>query len=176
VGRKKAPLINGTLMMLINANQLSRSLAIVLVACSTTVLIDCSTIHHAQTQQDMRYDAMMLLAAASFIPGARGYCATYVGPDPDFITAVSGWHERNEEFMTTVAGVIAKTGGLSATERDSLDRSAREVIKNKIEAESNKTAYCFHMRSAINSGQLDLDRQEDTRAALARIIGRNSDI
>jgi hypothetical protein len=162
--------------MPINANQLSRSLATVLVACFTTILVDCSAIRYAQTQQDMRYDAMMLLAAASFIPGARGYCATYVAPDPDFITAVSGWQERNEEFMTTVADVIAKTGGLSTTERDSLDRFAREIIKNKIEAESNKAAYCSHIKNAINSGHLDLDRQEDTRAALARIMGRDSDI
>jgi hypothetical protein len=61
---------------------------------------------------------------------------------------------------------------LSTTERNSLDRSAREIIKNKIEYESNKTAYCSHIKAAINSGHLDLDKQEDTRAALAIITGR----
>ncbi|NJM30774.1 MAG: hypothetical protein HC855_12355 [Rhizobiales bacterium] len=65
---------------------------------------------------------------------------------------------------------LEASGGLSAIEKDSLDKAGFELVKQTIEKKQDKSSFCSDFVGIANSGQLDLDRMDDTKTPLARLM------
>ena len=72
--------------------------------------------------------------------------------------------------MKRIIHVIESEGGLSKAEKEIFDKMAFLMVKNKVEQAGDRKAYCSDAVNVINSGQLDLDKMEETKAPLARVM------
>ncbi len=72
--------------------------------------------------------------------------------------------------MKRIIHVIESEGGLSKAEKEIFDKMAFLMVKNEVEQAGDGKAYCSDAVNVINSGQLDLDKMEETKASLARVM------
>jgi hypothetical protein len=117
-----------------------------------------------------RGDALLLMWASSEIVGTVGYCEKYVEKNPQLLEAAKAWNDRHRLQLEHVVEVLKSSGSLTRKEKDDFDRAAGAKIKDKVEAQKDRVAYCRGLDDSIAAGQLDLKRRRDTAEALTRIM------
>lgn len=119
--------------------------------------------------QSIRDDAMLLMGAATWVPGVAAYCHKYVEANPGILDAANAWNRRHDSDLRKVVATIKAVGGLSQEEKEQIDRLAMQALKSEIESQDDKNGYCSQIEAALIQGILDLDRRDDTAPALERI-------
>ena len=138
-----------------------------------TIFGDCNDINdkNADHQWKLKEDAVSLLIPGTFVPGIAAYCARHVGRDEDLIAAATLWNERHKIFLQQVIHVIQTEGGLTDREKSAIDKLAFVMVEREVGGSGDTASYCRGATEIINSGQLDLDKMEQTRATLGRVMG-----
>ena len=96
-----------------------------------------------------------------------------IAKNPRLIEAAEQWNKRHWQFMERVVDIVERSGGLSAGEKDVIDRAGFALVEEEVESTSDKSVYCRELVEVIDNGTLDLTRREDTAAALKRIMEPN---
>ena len=125
----------------------------------------------AADRQTVRDDAMLLLGAAAWVPSVAAYCDKYVAKNPEIIEAAISWNKRHRPQLDRIILAVDRSGGLTKEEKQIINRVAFAALRNEVEGQGDKIAYCQDISSAIAGGTLDLDRRDDTAAALRRVTG-----
>ena len=138
-----------------------------------TIFGDCNDINdkNADHQWRLKEDAVSLLIPGTFVPGIAAYCARHVGRDEDLIAAATLWNERHKIFLQQVIHVIQTEGGLTDREKSAIDKLAFVMVEREVGGSGDTASYCRGATEIINSGQFDLDKMEQTRATLGRVMG-----
>ena len=138
-----------------------------------TIFGDCNDINDQRTdhQWRLREDAISLLIPGVLVPGIVAYCAREFGEDNGLVAAAALWNERHEMYLQRVIHVLQAEGDLSDREKGAIDQLALVLVKKEVEGSGDSVSYCRDATETINSGQLDLDKNEHTRPALGRVMG-----
>jgi len=141
----------------------------------TSIFGECQNVGENKLQlppKTPRDDALSLIMTVLFVPGVAAYCNKNVEANSELLDAARQWNERNRKFHLAIVATLEASGGLSAIQKDTLDKAALELVKQKIEEEQDKSSFCSDLVGIANSGQLDLDKMDDTKAPLARLMGQ----
>jgi hypothetical protein len=138
-----------------------------------TIFGDCNEINEktADHPWKLKEDAVSLLIPGMLVPGIAAYCTQRVGRYEDLVAAAVLWNERHKIILQRVIHVIETEGGLTEREKSTIDKLAFVMVEREVTESGDSTSYCHDVTEAINSGQLDLDKMEHTKAVLGRVMG-----
>ncbi len=85
--------------------------------------------------------------------GYVGMCAKEHGHTPELMQAGEGFNNRNREKMMTLIQSLEDEGGLTADEKDAIDKYAYSKVSGDIR---NGHVSCDTVANRINSGEWDL--------------------
>jgi hypothetical protein len=128
----------------------------------------------ADDKQSLRDDAMRLMGAGVLVPGVAVYCNKFVEPNERLLTAAAHWSKRHEPLLRQIVRVFEWSGGMSAEDRDKLDRFAFKLVRQTVDGQEDKPGYCRHMASEIEAGNMDL-QNGSLADSVQRIMGADLD-
>lgn len=123
----------------------------------------------ANANGQTRDDAMLLMGAATWVPGLAAYCNKYVEPNKDLLAAAQSWNQRHNADLKKIVSVVKATGGLTKDEKRAIDQLTMRMLKQEVDSQSDKQAYCKQVETALTQRLLDLEQREDTAQAIKRV-------
>lgn len=125
-------------------------------------------VSYAAAAQELkpRDAALRVMGASINIPGSAAYCRSKGWLQDAELEPVVGWNKKHEGTMRKAIKVIEATGGMSASDREALDKIALRVVKAQIE-DGDPKENCRALISGLRANALDLAAVPELKDALA---------
>jgi hypothetical protein len=125
-------------------------------------------VSHAALGQELkpRDAALRVMGASVSVPGSVAYCRSKGWLRDVDLEPVVGWNKKHEGTMRKAIKVIEATGGMSASDREALDKVAFRVVKAQIE-DGDPKENCRALISGLRANALDLAVVPELKDALA---------
>ena len=115
-------------------------------------------------------DYLQVLAAAPWPLEILAYCYSEVNKDPALQDAARQWGDRNGGLFATLEDK-AKSVAIPPEIRQQADQVSRDAIRDLVDRQGDKPAYCDTLARVVDSGAYDIDQRADLREPLKRIFG-----
>jgi hypothetical protein len=115
-------------------------------------------------------DAMRLLGARTYVASASNWCSLNIADDPDLTASVEAWTARNRPVNERAVQVIEAVGGLSPEQRAAMNRAGDQMIRKDIQSRPDPRAFCRALPEKLDSGIIDVEKRDDLRAPLQRVL------
>ncbi len=133
-----------------------------------SVAAACFCVSHAAFGQELkpRDAALRVMGASINVPGSAAYCRSKGWLQDVDLEPVVGWNKKHEATMRKAIKVVEATGGMSASDREALDKVAFRVVKAEIE-DGDPKENCRALISGLRANALDLAAIPELKEALA---------
>ncbi len=118
----------------------------------------------------MPADYLLAVSAAPWPLEILAYCYDTVAKDADVREAGRQWNERNGKLLANIEA-RAKAAALADDVRRKADEASLAAIRDTVDGQGDKAAYCRTIARVVDSGAYDIDQRADLKDALRRIFG-----
>lgn len=131
------------------------------------------TFAHGATAEELkpRDAALRLMGAFMHVPGGAAYCRSKGWLQDGDLEPVAAWNKKHDATMRKVISVIEATGGMSAKDRETLDKVAFRLVKQEIE-DGEPKENCRALINAVRSDGFDLRAVPELKDAIA-VLDKN---